>query len=48
MQAKLQQLQNPSKFNGDYLKNLRRQTSRKFRKKKREYLSLKLIIKTKY
>jgi hypothetical protein len=35
-QAKLQWLQNPSQINGDNLKNLRRETSRIFRKKKRE------------
>jgi hypothetical protein len=39
-------------MNGDNLKNLRRETSRTFRNKKREYpnaklMSLKLIIKTK-
>jgi hypothetical protein len=31
-------LQNPSQINGDNLKNLRRETSRIFRNKKREYL----------
>jgi hypothetical protein len=37
-QAKLQWLQNSSQINGDNLKNLRRETSRTFRNKKREYL----------
>jgi hypothetical protein len=37
-QAKLQWLQNPTQINGDNLKNLRRETARIFRKKKREYL----------
>jgi hypothetical protein len=37
-QAKLQWLQNPSQINGDNLKNLRRETSRTFRNKEREYL----------
>jgi hypothetical protein len=31
-------LQNPSKRNGDNLKNVRRETSRTFRNKKMEYL----------
>jgi hypothetical protein len=31
-------LQNPSQINGDSLQNLRHETSRTFRKKKREYL----------
>jgi hypothetical protein len=31
-------LKNPSQIKGDNLKNLRCETSRKFRKKKREYL----------
>jgi hypothetical protein len=31
-------LQNPSQINGDNMKNLRRETSRTFRNKKREYL----------
>jgi hypothetical protein len=35
-------LQNPSQINGDNLKNLRRETSRKFRNKKREYLKGKI------
>jgi hypothetical protein len=51
-QAKLQWLQNPSQINGDNLQNLRRETSRIFRNKKRKYLkgklmNWKLIIKTK-
>jgi hypothetical protein len=37
-QAKLQWLQNPSQVNGNSLQNLRRETSRNFRNKKREYL----------
>jgi hypothetical protein len=37
-QAKLQWLQNPSQIIGDKLQNLRHETSRTFRKKKREYL----------
>jgi hypothetical protein len=37
-QAKLQWLRNPSQINGDKLQNLRRETSRTFRNKKREYL----------
>jgi hypothetical protein len=41
-QAKLQWLQNPSYINGDNLKNLRRETSKIFRKKKREYLKGKI------
>jgi hypothetical protein len=40
-QAKLQWLQNPSQINGNNLKNLRCETSRTFRKKKREYLKSK-------
>jgi hypothetical protein len=36
-QAKLQWLQDPSEINGDNLKNVRRETSRHFRNKKREY-----------
>jgi hypothetical protein len=48
--AKLHWLQNPSQINRDNLQNLRRETSRIFRNKKREYLKskindLKLIIK---
>jgi hypothetical protein len=41
-QAKLQWLQNPSQINGDTLQNLRRETSRMFRKKKREHLKGKI------
>jgi hypothetical protein len=37
-QDKLQWLQNPSQINGDNLQNLRHETSRTFRNKKREYL----------
>jgi hypothetical protein len=36
-QAKLQWLQDPSEINGHNLKNVRRETSRHFRNKKREY-----------
>jgi hypothetical protein len=35
-------LQNPSQINGDNLQNLRRETSRTFRNKKREYLKGKI------
>jgi hypothetical protein len=35
-------LQNPSQINGDNLKNLRLETNRTFRKKKREYLKGKI------
>jgi hypothetical protein len=35
-------LQNPNQTNGDILQNLRRETSRTFRKKKREYLKGKI------
>ncbi|PNF21971.1 hypothetical protein B7P43_G17907 [Cryptotermes secundus] len=41
-QAKLQWLQDPSKLNGDNLKNIRCETSRNFRNKKREYLKDKI------
>jgi hypothetical protein len=41
-QAKLQWLQNPSQISGDNLKNLRWETSRTFRKSKREYLKVKI------
>jgi hypothetical protein len=34
----LQWLQDPSEINGDNLNNIRRETSRQFRNKKREYL----------
>jgi hypothetical protein len=37
-QANLQRLQNPSKIIGDNLQNLRRETGRTFRNKKREHL----------
>jgi hypothetical protein len=37
-QAKLQWLQDPSEVNGDNLNNVRREASRHFRNKKREYL----------
>jgi hypothetical protein len=40
--AKLQWLQNPNQINGDNLQNLRRETSRTFRNKKREYLKGKI------
>jgi hypothetical protein len=36
-------LQNPSQINGDNLQNLRRETSRTLRNKKREYLKDKII-----
>jgi hypothetical protein len=42
-QAKLMWLQRPSQTNGDTLKNLRRETSRNFRNKKRERLKEKKI-----
>jgi hypothetical protein len=42
-QAKLQWLHDPSKINGDNLKNVRCETSRHFRNKKREYLKGKII-----
>jgi hypothetical protein len=35
-------LQNPNKINGDNLKNLRHETKRTFRNKKREYLKGKI------
>jgi hypothetical protein len=38
----LQWLQDPSEINGDNLKNVRRETSRHFRNKKREYLKGKI------
>jgi hypothetical protein len=40
--AKLQWLQNPSQINRDNLQNVRRETSRIFRNKKREYLKSKI------
>jgi hypothetical protein len=42
-QAKLQWLQDPSEINGDNLNNIRRETSRHFRNKKREYMKGKKI-----
>jgi hypothetical protein len=41
-QVKLRWLQNPSQINGYNLQTLRRETSRIFRKKKREYLEGKI------
>jgi hypothetical protein len=41
-QAKLQWLQDPSELNGDNLNNVRREASRHFRNKKREYLKDKI------
>jgi hypothetical protein len=41
-QAKLQWLQDPSGINGDNLNNVRREASRYFRNKKREYLKEKI------
>ncbi|PNF37683.1 hypothetical protein B7P43_G11996 [Cryptotermes secundus] len=41
-QAKLQWLQDPSELNGDNVNNIRRETSRHFRNKKREYLKDKI------
>jgi hypothetical protein len=41
-QAKLQWLQDPSEINGDNLNIVRRETSRHFRNKKREYLKGKI------
>jgi hypothetical protein len=41
-QAKLHWLQNPGQINGDNLQNLRCETSRTFRNKKREYLKDKI------
>jgi hypothetical protein len=41
-QAKLQWLQDPSEINGDNLNNVRREASRHFRNKKREYLKEKI------
>jgi hypothetical protein len=41
-EAKLQWLQDPSETNGDNLDNVRRETSRHFRNKKREYLKDKI------
>jgi hypothetical protein len=42
-QAKLQRLQDPSKVNEDNLSDVRREASRHFRNKKREYLKEKLL-----
>jgi hypothetical protein len=42
-QAKLQWLQDPSEINGDNPNNIRREASRHFRNKKREYLKDKII-----
>jgi hypothetical protein len=41
-QANLQLLQDPGKINGDNLNNVRREASRHFRNKKREYLKDKI------
>jgi hypothetical protein len=41
-QAKLQWLQDPSTINGDNLDNIRLETSRNFRNKKKEYLKDKI------
>jgi hypothetical protein len=41
-QAKLQWLQDPHEINGDNLNNVRREASRHFRNKKREYLKDKI------
>jgi hypothetical protein len=40
--ARLQWLQDPSEVNGDNLNNIRQETSRNFRNKKREYLKEKI------
>jgi hypothetical protein len=40
-QAKLQWLQDPNETNGDNLNNIRRETSRHFRNKKREHMKSK-------
>jgi hypothetical protein len=42
-QAKLQWLQDPNEVNGDNLKNVRRETSRHFCNKNKEYLKGKII-----
>jgi hypothetical protein len=44
-QAKLQWLQDPSVVNEDNLSNVRREASRHFRNKKREYLKNKITVK---
>jgi hypothetical protein len=41
-EAKLHWLQDPSEINGNKVNNIRRETSRHFRNKKREYLKDKL------
>jgi hypothetical protein len=41
-QAKLQWFQDPSEINGDNLNNVRREASRHFRNKKKEYLKDKI------
>jgi hypothetical protein len=41
-QTKLQWLQDPREANGDNLNNVRRETSRHFRSKRREYLNDKI------
>jgi hypothetical protein len=41
-QAKIQWLQNPKKSNGGNLNNVRREVSRPFRNKKKEYLKAKI------
>jgi hypothetical protein len=41
-QAKLQWLRDPSEINGDNLNNIRRETRKHFRNKKREYLKDKI------
>jgi hypothetical protein len=43
-QAKLEWLQEPSEINGDNLDNLRREASKHFRNKKREYLKDKMNV----
>jgi hypothetical protein len=43
-QTKLQWLQNPSQTNEGNLNSVRRETSRTFRKKKREYLKEKVVV----
>jgi hypothetical protein len=47
-QAKLQWLHDPSEINGDNLNNVRRETSRHFQNKKREYLKGKINELTMY
>jgi hypothetical protein len=42
-QAKLQWLQDPNQSNLDYLNNVRREASRHFRNRKKEYLKAKLM-----